>query len=244
MICIERDGTSSRVRHRVRLANLSSLTLSIVLISCASLCVAQPQGRRTEIVGCLTRTPANTLQLEARPSGKIYQLHGNISLLQRHVNQLVTIHQSDSAAGDDLNADALSVISGSCTSALPSKTVAAVAGKVGRNVPAPNVTTTLSAGETTPGFQTESDVEQAAGTGAGSPNVRYGDASSPIAPAHAEQAGESEAAANSNAAAAIRAEIYPGNTLGVTVKSMPPSSVQALQTDKKTPQETYEPPKQ
>jgi hypothetical protein len=211
----------------MRSVNYICLALCMVLGLTTSLGMAQSPGTQTELMGCLSRTASGALQFQARPSGKIYALNGNISLLQHHVNQLVAIPVNH-AGETGLNVDTLRVMSESCTSALPSKNVVAVAGKAARDVPAPNVTTTLSAGETTPGFQTESGMEQSAGTGANSPPVKYGYANSPYAPVNAEQAGQSEAAANQNAAAAQRAEMYPEHTLGVTQKSAPPSSVQAM----------------
>ncbi len=222
----------------MRLAYRFLLFLFISFAVTASICQAQSSASQTEVVGCLVRSPNGPLQLGIRPSGKTYPLTGNINLLQRHVNKLVAIPSSPSAGGDSLNVSTLRVVSESCTSALPSKNVAAVTGKVGRQVTAPTVTTTLSAAENTPGFQTESDLQQAAGTGASAPYVQNGQADSPYAPVNAEQAGQSEAAANANAAAAIRAEMYPGNTLGVTQKAMPPSSAQALKRDEQLPSPT------
>lgn len=217
--------------------------LWMVLGVTPGLCVAQSSSSQTDIAGCLTRAPNNSLQFEVRASGKTYAVSGDVNLLQRHVNQLVAI-PGGGTTSDSLNVNTLRVISESCTSALPSRNVAAVAGKVGRNIPAPNVSTTLSAGETTPGFQTESDLQQAAGTAANSPHVKYGSADSPYAPVHSEQAGQSEAAANANAAAAFRAEMYPEQTLGVTQKSAPASSVRALQSMPQTLNTTQKnPPK-
>lgn len=195
-----------------------------------------PVSTGREIVGCITRQANGGLQLLDRNSGRRYALGGNLQLLERHVSQLVAL-SANGGRSDSLDVDSVRVLSESCTSALPSKGVAAVAGKTGQVVTATPVTTTLSAGEVTPGFQTEAGDQQLAGTGAAAPYVNYGSTHSPYAPLNSEVAGQSEAAANTNAAAASRAEMYPGSTLGVTLKSPPPSSRQSMRQEKKIPQQ-------
>jgi len=110
-------------------------------------------------------------------------------------------------------------IAASCTPEWPSRNPRSVAGDVGSDFVAPPVTTTASTDETTPGFQTEAGMAQSPGQYYGHPVEAKHLARSPYAPAEPGQAGESANAANTNAIAAARAEIVPGNTLGVSISN-------------------------
>jgi plastocyanin len=130
-----------------------------------------------------------------------------------------------------LTANSVQVVAESCTSGLPGSKTEAIGGKVGEDQIAVPMTTTQSSAETTPGFQTEAATAQLVGKNPQA--VQSGMRPSvPYAPFKPEQVAQSEAAANVNADAALRAEILPGNTLGVS-GSTPSSSGTSTRTNRK-----------
>lgn len=175
---------------------------------------------QNEFLGCLTRLPDGTLQLGALPSGKSYDVQGNTKPLMGHVNQVIRISGSAGEATNQghnvltLTASSVQVIAETCTAGLPGSKTEAVGGKVGEDQIAVPETTTASSAETTPGFQTEAGTAQLIGK---SPQAVQSGLRPPVsyAPFKPEQVAQSESAANVNANAALRAEILPGNTLGV-----------------------------
>lgn len=181
---------------------------------------------QTEVVGCLSRIPDGTLQVGAIPSGESYVLHGQAQVLERHISQVVRItgraESSSTVQGPRvLTVDTAHAVAGSCSAVLPPTRLEAPAGKVGADVTATAVTATASMDETTPGFQTEAMPPAAAAQYLQRPNY---------APAQPDQASESAIAADTNAQAAQRAEILPGNSLGVSkspAASPAPSSTNA-----------------
>ncbi len=177
--------------------------------------------------GCLSQDASGSLRFLAKPSGKTYLLQGNIAMLQRHIHQQLAItgNSTGNAASPALTVVQFRVVSGNCTSVLPSDDSFQVPGKAGQVEAATPVTSLGSADETTPGFQTESLQQQAEHPGV--PETKQ-NVPIPFGPSFPEQAGQSEFAADIDAPAASRAEMYPGTTLGVDVKTAPPSSVQAL----------------
>ena len=85
--------------------------------------------------------------------------------------------------------------------------------KTGPQGTAENTTTTASVGQTTPGYQTQAGMEQEAGAKTQYPPTNTQQATPP----NAAQAGQTEVEANTNAAAANRAEVggaIGGGTLG------------------------------
>lgn len=190
----------------------------------ASSAIAQSTG----VVGCVYQDPAGKLWLQAMPSRTRVQLTGNTNLLLHHVNEIIALPDptSNSVSPTQLSVDRLRVIAETCTSVLPADRPQYVGGKTGIVTSEANVSSTASASETTPGFQTESGLAQR--IGGMNPKPEESSASA-YAPIRSDQAGESEAAADTNAAAALRAEMYPGSTLGVNDKGPPPSSVRSLQ---------------
>ncbi len=222
------------------------LLMGFCLLCCTAPAQQPAPPAQNEVVGCLSRLPDGTLQLAAIPSGRTYKLQGNTNLLQRHVHQIVAIAAGNGGAAanaDTLNAANLRVISDTCTSLLPSdKNILAVEGRVATGQVAPPVTTTASANENTPGYQTEAGEQQFHQQGGSTPVQHYGQANSPYTPQPSEQAGESQTAADTNAQAAMRAEMYPGTTLGVDIKTYPPSSLKSLEQSGKSPEQ--KPPRQ
>lgn len=167
-------------------------------------------------VGCLNRLPDGMLQFGAVPSGQIFFLHGEENAQADHVNQLIRVSGDVSQSDNNSNAPAtisvvqIRTLAGSCTSALPTKTTDRAAGKVGEDLVAVPVTSTLAGDQTTPGFQTQPATVQPQSLRESSFHE------SPASPAHPDQVAQSEAAANVNANSVDRTEILPGRTLGVS----------------------------
>lgn len=204
----------------------SSLLLTGVAFGLA-VAMAQPAAAQAnQMIGCLSRGADGALHLSIAASGTTYSLSGDLPQLAQHVNQLVAI--SGAASADKLDVQQLRILSESCTSAYPAEPIEPVEGKTAASAIARPVTTTASVGETTPGFQTEAARQQEAEKSAKA--AQFGPARAaqpPYAPVRPGQAGESLEAGDIAGAAAIRAEMYPGSTLGVNEKSAPPSSVRS-----------------
>ncbi len=202
---------------------MASAVLFLVLIWAAP---GQSSGpSEGALVGCLTRSPRGTLQLEALPSKKVYSIQGDTKALTTHVDQIIRTLGRTGAPGNQgtsvftLTSNSVQVIAESCAAGLPGPKTEAVGGKVGEDQIAVPTTTTASSAETTPGFQTEAGTNQLIGKSAQA--LRSGVRPPvPYAPFKPEQVAQSELAADVNAAAALRAEILPGNALGVN-GSMP-----------------------
>jgi hypothetical protein len=182
-----------------------------------------------QMSGCISRDANGKLLFSAERTGTIYLLHGDFNFLQQHVNTLVSVTGLFVPSGSGrnravLNVDSLRVISQSCTSVSPLGDRIAVEGKAGAVEKAVPTSTTASVGETTPGYQTESSMHEFTGSNAAQPAPHK---PAPLAPSFPDQAGQSQTAADTNAEAASRAEMYPGTTLGVDVQTAPPSSVLA-----------------
>lgn len=198
-----------------------------LLISIMSLGPVQASdASQATFVGCLSRLPEGTLQLGVPSSGEVYSIEGNTQLLIAHVNQLVRV-SGRAEAGDGaskLVVSSVQVVGDTCTAGLPGAKTQTVVGKVGADQVAIPVTTTASSDETTPGFQTEAGMaELSRHEGPYSAQAEH-PAPRPYAPLEAEQIAQSESAANVNAEAALRAEILPGNTLGVSGVGNAPAS--------------------
>jgi len=189
---------------------------TVLQFVCATLgicTVAAAQPLRTDLIGCLTQVPSGGLQLQARPSGSVY-------LVERapvyYLNELIRVRgQIHPGVGNKqvLTLDQVQLVNQSCATALPSQKPVSVVGKVGEGQMAVPVTTSASADETTPGFQTEGvEKQEPPENGRAVPKQRW---NSEYAPGNIAQAAQSAAAAELYAASATRTEIVPGNTLGV-----------------------------
>jgi hypothetical protein len=183
-----------------------------------------------ETVGCLYQDASGKLWLQHLRSGTTQPLAGNTNVLLHHLNQIVAVPTASASANGvssgPLAITRLRVVAESCTSVLPSSHDERVGGKAaGIAGDEASESTTATAAENTPGFQTESGTDQRK---SGSTRKPEESSASAYGPQRSEQAGESEAAADTNAAAALRAEMYPGTTLGVNDKGPPPSSVRAM----------------
>lgn len=170
-------------------------------------------------IGCFNQRPDGALQFGAVPSGNLFALRGNTNLAQGHVNQLVRVfgdlevgRRNGHSAPATLTVHRVQALAASCTSALPSATLDEIPGKVGEDTVAVPLTDTSTEDRTTPGFQ----IEPLKGRPAGAKSANHLEA--PAAPSHAEQVGQSEAAANVNASSVERTEILPGVTLGVSAR--------------------------
>lgn len=169
-------------------------------------------------VGCITEIPNDGLQLGS-PSGNSYRLRGDSTLLFRHLNQLVKLQGRLNAVPHGtglpvLDVEAIAMISDSCASPLPEGTPQSAVGKVGEGEVAVPLTTSASAGETTPGFQTETIEDEGPPKSGRSSLEGNATAERPYGPENPAQAAQSAAAAELYADAATRSEIQPGNTLG------------------------------
>ena len=204
------------------------LYLGTALAMCT---ISAAQTTSTDLIGCLTQVPSGGLQLQTRPSGSVYLIQGHIPL--HYLNELVRIRgQIHPAKGGKLAViDHAELVNQSCATVLPAERPVAVVGKVGEGEMAILVTTSASADQITPGFQTEGvEKQEPPENGRAVPKQRW---NSEYAPGNIAQAAQSAAAAELYAASATRTEIVPGNTLGVdtmpdysrAVKSRPPAQV-------------------
>lgn len=185
---------------------------------------AQTQ-QRSEVVGCLSLAPDGTPQFRVAESGRVYTINGDMKLLQRHLRHLVAITPSAQENDRSLTAENIRDVADTCTAVTPSVQAGAVPGKSGIVQTATPVTSTAVTNETTAGFQTEAGAIQETGNSARLPSTPRSGAIRPLLPG---QAGQSHLQAETNAEAAGRAEMYPGITLGVDIKSAPASSTTSI----------------
>jgi hypothetical protein len=185
--------------------------LATALATCTS-SAAQTTDR--DLIGCLTSVPGGGLQLQVRPSGSVYLIEGRAPV--NYVNELIRVRgQIHPGASNKqvLTLDQVELVNQSCATALAAQQPVSVVGKVGEGQMAVPVTTSASADETTPGFQTEGiEKQEPPQNGRAAPRQRR---NSQYAPGHIAQAAQSAAVAELYAASATRTEIVPGNTLGV-----------------------------
>lgn len=175
---------------------------------------------QAELVGCISQIPNGGLQLEVGPSGISYAIEGDPNVLVRNIHHLVRVHGQETSAATQGNpqpvfkVQQLEQIANSCTSPLPASVPVAVVGKSGEGQVALPITTSVSAGQTTPGFQTE-DVADQEPPASGRSGARLSETQKSVyAPSNIAQAAQTSEAANTYAQAATRTEIEPGNTLG------------------------------
>lgn len=147
-----------------------------------------------------------------------YRLQGKEDELKRHVGELVRISGSVFRGNPGgLKVSGVEQLQPDCTLAPPpGYATDAMTGKVGSQQVAIPDTTTGTAGETTPGYQTETGKVQEPGrqTVPGTPPPQPNPNNRPGAPPDWEKAGQSPESANTMAQAAERAEIQPGAPLG------------------------------
>lgn len=188
-------------------------------MAAASLLQLHAQPSPTDFVGCVSQIPNDGLRLGVGTSGVAYRIDGN-KTLRLDVNKLVRVRGELTAASGGnpglpiLRMYSADVIADSCASVLPSENPQAVVGKVGEGQVAIPLTTTASANEVTPGFQTETITDQEPPVSRRALAGPQKQRNSPIAPTNTAQDAQSANAAESYAQAAARSEIQPGNTLG------------------------------
>jgi hypothetical protein len=203
-------------------AGLSMKTSFFALFVCGMyslLACAQQTGNT--IAGCLTGDPGSFV-LGVVPSGKTYRLQGDTALLNAHRQQLIRVTgtQSGQGASAVFNVQKLEPVADTCTATLPPQNpnaVRSVTGKTGIEGTAVNKSDTRSAGEVTPGWQTEAGEAQQPGKHV---EARPGERNTPpargaLAPPQWDQVGQDQQTADASAAAAQRAEQQPNQTLGV-----------------------------
>lgn len=187
------------------------LCLGVALASCA---ISAAQTASTDLIGCLTQVPGGGLQLQARPSGSVYLIEGRAPV--HYLNELVRVRgRIHPGPGNKqiITFEQTQLVNQSCATALPAQQPVAVIGKVGEGQMAIPMTTSASADQITPGFQTEGiEKQEPPQAGRGAATQRW---KSDYAPGNIAQAAQSEAATELYAASATRTEIAPGNTLGV-----------------------------
>jgi hypothetical protein len=181
----------------------------IMLITAASLCAGQEPS---EVIGCITQTPNGSVQLQSRPSGAVFLLQSAPDVLQ-HLNELVRVRSRLVPNGTSNLVTKVELVNQSCASPLPSQKPVSVVGKVGEGQMAVPITSSRSAGETTPGFQTESILPQEPPSSSRAAPAKSWN--SLYAPHNIAQAAQSAAIADIYAQSATRTEIVPGNTLAV-----------------------------
>ncbi len=180
-------------------------------VSCA---IAAAQSTTTDLIGCLTQVPSGGLQLQTRPSGSVYLIQGRAPV--HYLNELIRVRGQIHLGASNkpvLTLDQVELVNQSCATALALQQPVSVVGKVGEGQMAVPVTTSASADETTPGFQTEGvERQEPPQSGRAVPRQPW---NSEYAPGNIAQAAQSAAGAELYAASATRTEIVPGNTLGV-----------------------------
>jgi hypothetical protein len=191
------------------------------LIPAIALILSLPaNAASSQLIGCITPLPNGELQFQAIPSGASYVLRGNTALLAQSIHHLVRITGATGAiVGRDqlpaLTAGEVQVVADTCTAPMWFGKLEAIAGKVGAGQDAVPLTTTASAGEVTPGVQTEAVEAQEQPITTGRPNPPLTSATKlRYSPHNVAQAAQTQAAAERYALAAQRSEILPGNTIG------------------------------
>jgi hypothetical protein len=197
----------------------TSFFVVVVCGMCSLLAGAQQTGNT--VVGCLTGEPGGFV-LGAVPSGNTYQLQGDTALLNAHRQQLVRVTGTPSGQGASavFKVQKLEPVADTCTATLPPHSpsaVRSVTGKTGLEGTAVNRSDTRTAGEVTPGWQTEAGEAQQPGKYV---QVPPGEKNTPpargaLAPPQWDQVGQDQQTADTSAAAAQRAEQQPRQTLGV-----------------------------
>lgn len=195
-------------------------SIAIVLLLLASAALYASGQAETQLDGCVSAIPGGGLQLAAVRSGTRYVLKGDAGLLLRNLHRLVRVrgvvsgNAAQNSAEQVFTVRELEEIAATCTSPLPAQVPVAVVGKAGEGQVAIPITTSASAGQTTPGFQTESVMDQEPPQ-SGRSRARPGaEQASPYAPSNVAQAAQTSEAADRYAESATRTEIQPGNTLG------------------------------
>lgn len=180
---------------------------------------AQQSG--TTLAGCLTGAPDNFV-LGAVPSGNTYRLRGDTVLLNAHRQQLIRVTgtQSGQGASAVFHVKKLEPLADTCAASLPPQdpdATRSVAGRTGVEGTAVNKSDTRTAGEVTPGWQTQAGEAQQPGERVA---ARPGERNTPpargvLAPPQWDQVGQDQQTADRSAAVAQRAEQRPNQTLGV-----------------------------
>ncbi len=189
------------------------LGLAVVL---AAMCAWGQENSRVD--GCLALQDNQYVLLQG--GGTRYQLQGPQEDLKRHVGETVRITGQvfRSSRGDGgLKVSRVERLQPNCGAVPPSGSVPdAVTGKTGMISTAVPDTSTATAGEVTPGYETATGVAQKPGTYT-MPTTNApppGSKPQPGAPPNWEKVGENPEAANTMAQAAERAEIQPGAAQG------------------------------
>ncbi len=211
------------------LGDLMKRVAGLVVVFAAVCAWAQQHSR---VDGCLAVQGNQYILLQGQHTR--YVLQGMQDELKRHVGQTVRIEgqvfRGNNGPGG-LKVTGISTLQPNCAMTVPPGAVTdSITGKTGNEGVAVPDTTTGTAGETTPGYQTEAGIAQQPGKHtepATKPNA-VGDHPSPPpqgpgAPPDWEKAGENPASANTMAEAAARAEVQPGAPMG-TKPSAPASA--------------------
>ncbi len=196
----------------------------------ASVC-AWPQSSRVD--GCLAVQGNQYVLLQGQHTR--YLLQGKQDELKRHVGQTVRIEGrlTRDKTGAGLTVTGIDTLQPNCAMTIPPSSAAdSITGKTGNEGVAIPDTTTGTAGETTPGYQTEAGIAQQPGTHTepSTPGAKANPRSAPGAPPDWEKAGENPRNANTMAEAAQRAEMQPGATMG-TKASAPGSAGEQPQSE-------------
>lgn len=177
------------------------------------------QGTPADVIGCISQIPNGGLQLRTT-SGTEVALQGDVDQLLRHTNYLVRIRGRQNRAFTGKPAlpaftvQSIELISDTCTSGLPPRQAVPVEGKVGEGEVAVPISTSMSAGQATPGYQTETVIDQEPPASGRSPVV-LNIPKSPYSPSSPAQVAQTANDAERYAEAATLCEIQPGKTRGV-----------------------------
>ncbi|MFB3813265.1 MAG: hypothetical protein ACE14L_04065 [Terriglobales bacterium] len=197
---------------------LHLLAAILVLLPCAA-------SSRNQLAGCLVGS-GGQFTLGAVPSGYTYRLQGDTANLYKYDRYLVRLTGAEAAPASSnqfgaFNVQKIEPLADTCTAPLPPQNPQAIrpaTGKTSAQGVAVNTTTTYTAGIVTPGASTETGISQQPGEYKEFPRrdlIRPRERGL-LEPPVWGQVGAAPQEGNLGAPAAERAEMYPGQTLGVS----------------------------
>ncbi len=177
------------------------------LVLGVTVCAIAAMAQQQIVQGCIGPDSKSGFTLRDEHTGRTYKLRGADAQVKQNVGHEVTA--VGFARKDEFEAKNISSVAQTCT--LSSQSPIAATGKIGNKGEVQPVTSTASAGVTTPGFETQAGTAQRPGD---QTNVAEGGArpagqtsAAPGAPVPAEQIGQNSASAERIASSAERAEI-------------------------------------
>ncbi len=210
--------------------------VGLVLVLAAACAWAQQTSR---VDGCLALRDKLYVLVQGQPR-TIYRLEGQPQQLKQHLGELVRI-EGRVTPGRALRVAKVDKLAPDCSTMIPPGSATdSVAGKVGNEQVQIPVSTTGTAGETTPGYQTPAGRAQPGTNTQPSTALPQSKKHQPGAPPDWEQAGQTPEQANTIAQAAQRAQVQPGRPLGTNPAAPQSSGERPPQTPLRTPPRAVE----